>query len=119
MATIRHFEDLATWQMARSLCSEIWEISNKGTFATDYGLKNQINRSSGSTMDNVAEGFGRGGNKEFINFLGISRGSNDEVRSQLYRAHDRKHISEKEFIDFKDKLASFIFRLFPEMVTPP
>jgi four helix bundle protein len=97
MGTIKKFEDLVIWQLARQLCIDIWEEANKGTFPKDGALKRQITSASGSIMDNIAEGFGRGGNKEFINFLGIARASNDEVRSQLYRALDRKHISNEIF----------------------
>lgn len=97
MATIRKFEDLEVWQKSRLLCQKVFELMQKETFSKDYELKNQISRSSGSTMDNIAEGFERGGNKEFIQFLGYSKGSVGEVRSQLYRALDRKHINETEF----------------------
>ena len=97
MASIKRFEDIEAWVLARQLSNEIWEETNKGTLANDWGLKRQINRASGSIMDNIAEGYGRGGNKEFINFLSIARASNDEVRSQLYRALDRKHIDETKF----------------------
>jgi len=65
--------------------------------AKDYKLKDQINGSSGSIMDNIAEGFGRGGNKEFVQFLEVSHGSACECQSQLYRLLDRKYISKKEF----------------------
>jgi len=105
MATFKRFEEIESWRLARELANRIWEYSNKGTFRQDYGLKNQINRSAGSVMDNIAEGFGRGGNKEFIQFLCISRASNDEVRSQLYRAFDRKHLEEETFNQlFKESL---------------
>ncbi|MEN0051892.1 MAG: four helix bundle protein, partial [Bacteroidota bacterium] len=82
MTTFKRFEEIEAWRLARELENKIWKCSNDGTFGKDYGLKNQINRSTGSVMDNIAEGFGRGGNKEFIQFLCISRASNDEVRSQ-------------------------------------
>lgn len=97
MATINHFKDIEAWKLSRQLCKEIWTIINQGTFAKDWGLRDQINRSSGSTMDNIAEGFGRGGNSEFIQFLYISRASNNEVQSQLIRAYDRQHIDQKQF----------------------
>lgn len=97
MATIRKFEDLEAWKKSRLLCQKVFELMLKETFSKDYELKNQISRSSGSTMDNIAEGFERGGNKEFIQFLGYSKGSVGEVRSQLYRALDRSHINEIEF----------------------
>ncbi len=97
MATITTFEELGIWQKARELCKEIWALTQKDRFAKDFGLKDQINRSSGSCMDNIAEGFERDGTKEFVQFLSISKGSIGETRSQLYRALDRGHITQEEF----------------------
>ena len=79
------------------MAKEIWLVTNQGTFARDYKLKDQINDSSGSAMDNIAEGFGRAGRSEFVNFLSIAKGSNDEAKSQLYRALDREHITKEKF----------------------
>jgi four helix bundle protein len=93
MATIKSFEEIEAWQKARSLSKEIFELTIVGTFSRDFGLRDQINRASGSIMDNIAEGFERSGTKEFIQFLAIAKGSAGEVRSQLYRALDRNHIS--------------------------
>jgi len=92
MATIKSFEDIEAWQKARSLSKEIFDLTTVGTFSRDFGLRDQINRASGSIMDNIAEGFERSGTKEFIQFLAIAKGSAGEVRSQLYRALDRNHI---------------------------
>jgi four helix bundle protein len=97
MATIKTFEELEAWQKARKLSNDIYDKTSNGTFSKDFSLKDQINRSSGSVIDNIAEGFERGGNKEFIQFLSYSKGSCGEVRSQLYRAKDRNHITEEEF----------------------
>ena len=72
MATIQNFEDLKVWQKARLLCTEVFSLTSIGNLSKDFGLKDQINRSSGSVMDNIAEGFGRKGNMEFINFLTYS-----------------------------------------------
>jgi four helix bundle protein len=103
MATITNFEDLEIWQLARTICRKIFAITRLKEFSRDFELVNQINSSSGSIMDNIAEGFEREGNKELFQFLTISKGSCGECRSQLYRASDRKYISENEFSDiFKD-----------------
>ena len=97
MATISRFEDLEIWQFARQQANDLYKIYTEGAFSKDYDLRNQINASSGSVMDNIAEGFERSGNKEFIHFLLIAKASNGEVRSQLYRATDRKHIPLEKF----------------------
>lgn len=94
MATITKFEDLEVWKLAREQAKAIYILTKDSSFAKDFELKNQINASAGSTMDNIAEGFERFTNKEFAQFLVISKGSIGEVRSQLYRAFDKGHISE-------------------------
>jgi four helix bundle protein len=96
MATIQSFEDLKVWQKSRILCQEIFDLITTGKLAKDFALIDQINRSFGSLMDNIAEGFGRMGNKEFINFLSYTYGSALECKSQLYRAFDRKYISNEK-----------------------
>lgn len=96
MATIQSFEDLKVWQKARTLCQEIFDLIATGKFAKDFALIDQINRSSGSVMDNIAEGFGRKGNIEFINFLTYANASALECKSQLYRAFERKYIDTKK-----------------------
>ena len=103
MAKIERFQDLLCWQKARKLENLIYATTLTGTFSKDFGLKDQINRATGSVMDNIAEGFGRNGNKEFINFLLVSRASVLEVQSQLYRALDRKYIDEQQFKVFFDQ----------------
>lgn len=105
MATINNFEDLEIWQLARDVCKDIYRIINYKEFSRDFGLVKQINNSSGSIMDNIAEGFEREGNKEFIQFLSISKGSCGECRSQLIRAFDRQYISESEFKTIYNKLS--------------
>lgn len=97
MATIKKFEDLEIWQLARQLENKIFEETEKGRLSRDYKLKDQINASSGSVMDNIAEGFGRASRLEFVQFLSISNGSGNELQSQLYRCLDRKYITKEKF----------------------
>ena len=93
---IKRFEDLEIWQSARSICKFIYEISKTGNFCKDYKFRSQIMNSSGSIMDNIAEGFERDGNKEFVQFLSIAKGSCGETRSQSYRAFDYEYINEQQ-----------------------
>jgi four helix bundle protein len=99
MATWKNFEELKVWQKARVLCQKIYAVTNRPPFSTDYRFKDQYRAAGGSIMDNIAEGFERGGTKEFIQFVGHSKGSAGEVRSQTYRALDVHHISKEEFDD--------------------
>jgi len=100
--TIKNFEDLEVWKNARELCRKIREIVNNSTLNKDYSIKDQILSSSGSVMDNIAEGFERDGKKEFIQFLYISKGSLGETRSQLYRTFDAGHISEVKYEELRN-----------------
>ncbi len=97
MPTWKSFEEIEVWQLARQFCQDIFNIMQYDGLKSDFALKDQINRSSGSIMDNIAEGFGRTGTKEFINFLSIAKASSEESRSQLHRICDRKYISTEEY----------------------
>ena len=98
MATFTKFEDLEIWQLARHLAHEIFlTIKASDEFSKDFRLKDQINAASGAIMDNIAEGFERGGRKEFIQFLSIGKASGGEVMSQLYRAYDRNYLLKEKF----------------------
>lgn len=111
MATIKKFEDLEVWQIARELCRFVFQITSKGLFVKDFELKKQIRESSGSSMDNIAEGFGRSGKRELIQFLSIANGSANEVKSQLYRARDQDYVDDDEFktgYDLTNKLCNKI-----------
>lgn len=97
MATIEQFEDIEAWKKARELTREIYDISKGDTFARDFGLKDQIRRAVVSIMSNIAEGFERGGDKEFAQFVALAKGSSAEVRSQLYVALDQGYIERDTF----------------------
>jgi len=88
MATFTRFEDIEGWKKARQLTQEVYRLSNEGKMARDFGLRDQMRRAAVSVMANIAEGFGRGGNKEFISFLSVARGSCAEVKSHAYVALD-------------------------------
>ncbi|WP_428225264.1 four helix bundle protein [Flavobacterium sp.] len=86
MAKIEKFEDLEIWNIAREICIDIEQLFETTSLGKRYALKDQMDRSSGSIMDNIAEGFERNGTREFINFLSFSKGSCGELKSQLYRS---------------------------------
>jgi four helix bundle protein len=102
MAKIEKFEDLEIWKLAREICQKIEFLIQNTNLNTNYSLKNQIDRSSGSIMDNIAEGFERNGNREFINFLSIAKGSAGEVKSQSYRAFDKNLITEEQHLKLNE-----------------
>lgn len=97
--TIKRFEEIEAWQKTRQLTANIYKATATGVFARDYGLRDQIRRAAVSSMSNIAEGFERDGNKEFIQFLSIAKGSTGEVRSQLYVARDAGLLSQTHFND--------------------
>lgn len=101
MATINRFEDLEIWQEARRLAKEIHILSVETELSKDFKLKAQIKDSSGSVMDNIAEGFERDGNMEFRQFLSIAKGSAGEARSQIYRVYDCGYIDIHKFETYK------------------
>jgi len=97
MATVRDFEESAIFQKARELSAKIYPVTRRGEFKYDSRFVQQIRAAAGSIMDNIAEGFERTGNKEFLNFLYIAKGSCGEVRSQLIRAKDVGYLTPEEY----------------------
>jgi four helix bundle protein len=115
MAKIDRFEDIEAWRNARELVKTVYDLTRTSEFSRDYGLRDQIQRAAVSVMSNIAEGFERGSNKEFIQFLYIAKGSVGEVRSQLYAGLDLGYLDSAAFEDafekahqLSRKIASFI-----------
>ena len=120
MAAVKDFEELTIFQNARELSKKIYPVTNKDSFKSDFRFVQQIRGGAGSIMDNIAEGFERTGNKEFINFLYIAKGSCGEVRSQLIRANDVGYLTTKEFEDLYSecrKLSASIMNFIKEIKT--
>ena len=105
MAKIEKFEDIEAWKLAREITRLIYQVSSEGNFSKDFALVNQIRRASISILSNIAEGFERSGNKEFLQFLAIAKGSCGEVRAQLYVAFDQKYIDKTKFREIAEKLS--------------
>jgi four helix bundle protein len=97
VGTITQFEDIEAWRKARELTRSIYDITANGSFARDFGLRDQIRRASVSIMSNIAEGFERDGTTEFRQFLSIAKGSVGEVKAQLYVALDAGLIDQQQF----------------------
>lgn len=102
--TFKCFEDILSWKLSRALAKDVYLTLNVHSKPQNNFISNQMFRSSGSIMDNIAEGFERGGNKEFLQYLWIAKTSAGELRSQFYRAYDLQLISEEEFLDFKHRI---------------
>jgi|ERR1043166_1395392 four helix bundle protein len=116
MARIEKFEDLLSWQKARELARMVYEALRQSRFAADFGLKDQMRRAAVSILSNISEGFERGGDKEFRQFLSQAKGSCGEVRGQLYVALDQSYISELQF-EQMNSLAEEVSRLITGMIT--
>ncbi len=103
MAKIEKFEDILAWQKGRELTQLAYKASRKGEFGKDFALRDQIRRAVISITSNIAEGFERGGTKEFIQFLGHSKGSAGEVRSQLYVALDEEYVIQEQWQELHNR----------------
>jgi four helix bundle protein len=106
MAKAERFEDLIVWQDARVLRQEVYAVTKTGLFAKDFEMRSQIRDAALSAMDNIAEGFERGSNREFAQFLNISKGSAGEVRSALYAALDESYLTPDQFERLRDRALS-------------
>ena len=120
MATIKRFTDIVAWQKSREMVKRIYELTRREPFSRDWGLKDQIQRASVSICSNIAEGFERSGEKEFVNFLWIAKGSVGEVASQLYNAKDCGYVDEEDFISLQEDLkllSAMLYSLIRSMKT--
>jgi len=114
MATFHRFEELEIWQIARGLSLRVFKLTEDGPAFKDFKFRDQIRSSAGSVMDNIAEGFERSSQFEFVNFLGISKGSSGEVRLQLYRGIDQNYFPHesneliKEYEELAAKIGGFM-----------
>ena len=120
MSAVRDFEELAIFQKARELSKNIYPVTQRGEFKYDTRFVQQIRAAAGSIMDNIAEGFERTGNKEFLNFLYIAKGSCGEVRSQLIRANDLGYLTKEEYDELYTecrKLSAGIMNFIKEIRT--
>ena len=97
---ISRFEDIESWKPARELSMRVYQVSVEAAFSRDFSLRDQINRASGSIMDNIAEGFDGGSNAEFAKFLTYAQRSCTEVQSQLYRAFDQGNLDQPSLTNF-------------------
>ncbi len=96
MAQINRFEEIEGWKKARELAKEVYTVTSRGTFARDFSLRDQIRRAAVSISSNIAEGFARQTDKEFVQFLYTARGSAAEVQSQLYVAADLGYLGRED-----------------------
>ena len=118
----KKFEEIEAWKLARELTKEIYQLTRTAGFAKDWGLKDQIQRATVSIGSNIAEGFGRRGNKEFVKFLWIAKGSAAEVQSQLYTAVDLSLVAKEQFDSLYNKanlIQVMIFRLIESLSGEP
>lgn len=93
----KSFEELAVWQSTLQLIKIVYHLTNTDRFKKDYGLSDQMRRAAVSILSNIAEGFERGSNTEFIQFLYIAKGSSGELRAQLYVANELGYIAKQDF----------------------
>jgi four helix bundle protein len=103
LARAEQFGDLEVWQKARGLVREVYRLTSDGRFSADGTLRNQIRQAALSVMANIAEGFERGGNREFLQFLAVAKGSCGETRSHLVAAQDLKYVSEDAFTEVRER----------------
>ena len=121
MAGFKAFEEIIAWQEGRKLVKQIYGLTRAGDLSRDFGLRDQIQRAAVSVCSNIAEGFERRGNREFIKYLWIAKGSAAEVASQIYHVFDVGYVSQDEFnsvYDAAKRIGSLIHRLIASIPNP-
>ena len=108
MASIQRFEEIEACQTGRALTRQIYQLTSKGDFSPDFTLKDHIKRACVSITSNIAEGFERGGNREFVQFLATAKGSASEVKSQLHTALAAGRITRKKFDELDQQAHSVV-----------
>ena len=106
MGKFERFEDIESWKLAREAMNLVYGATRGELFCRDFALCNQIRRAAISILSNIAERFERNGNREFLQFLSISKGSRGEVRAQLYVALDQKYLDDATFEKISEKLVA-------------
>ena len=106
--TVQNFEDLNVWKQARQLTQDTYRLTRTERFSKDFGLRDQIQRAAVSIMSNIAEGFERGGNQEFLQFLYVAKASCGEARSQIYVAHDQGYVQRMKRTNYYNHLSVYL-----------
>lgn len=122
MAGIQRFEEIEAWQTARVLTGKIYQLSNQGSFAKDYGLRDQMRRAAVSILSNISEGFESRTHPMFIEYLGRAKGSVGELRAQIYIASDLQYISKADFqelLEMTTKCGAQIYRFMEYLKHQP
>ncbi len=104
MESIHHFEDLEVWKLARKINRKVYDYTSRDPLWHDFALVDQLRRSAGSIMDNISRGYERDGNKQFIDYLFLSKAACGECRSQIHRALDQNYLTQKEFDELYELL---------------
>ena len=121
VAAFERFEEISAWKQGRELVNAVYHLSHDASYVKDFGFRDQIQRAAVSICSNIAEGFERRGNREFIKFLWIAKGSAAEVASQLYHAKDLGYITDEKFKELYDnakKIGATIYRLISSIQNP-
>jgi four helix bundle protein len=116
MGKVERFEELEAWKRSREVTKLIYQLSGSADFGRDFGLKDQIRRAAVSIPSNIAEGFERDGDKEFLQFLSIAKGSCGEVRTQLYIALDQQYLTKSQFDTVSNQLIQ-LSRMLSGLIT--